>query len=192
MKTGETQELLTDLANVRDDAVRSFRAKWWHLYHHRVFHSDERLLERRDELRLLWLNVSELPSPPEVPPRAKGLFEDWSDEHDTLEEHICKHWLNLPGSKWMVEWTKSSRRITPNPSFLPGRLAFGCVEYGDRLAYCWNPECAARFFIGDRKGRKYCSPACAEPAKRAAKRKWWQENRGKDSKKKDYWRDIEK
>ena len=173
--------LLPGLANMGDDAVNTFRGKWWHLYHHPRLHSEESLLRLRDELRLLWLNVSELPSEPKIPPRAKDLFENWTPTERTLKEHICEHWLEQKGCKWKVEWSGSSRKLSPNPSFLPGMLVSGCLEFGDRLAYCWNPACAAPFFIGDRIGRKYCSPACAEPANRAAKRKWWNENRGKKS-----------
>ena len=192
MKTDQVPQLLTDLANMGENAVQTFRGKWWHFYQHPRLPSDARLLKYRDELRLLWLNVSKPPVPPEIPPRAKDLFEDWTQEERTLEEHVCGHWLVEPGRKWKIEWTRDTRRISPNPAFLPGMLAFGCVEYGNRLAYCWNPDCVARFFIGDRKGRKFCSPACAKPAKRAAKRKWWRENRGTAAKRKDYWKDVNK
>jgi len=172
------KELLVDLASMTDGGVGDFRTKWWSLYHSSRY-SDEYLLERRDELRLLWQSVCNLPSAPETPARAWDLIESWSEWHNTLEEHICQHWLAQRGAGWRVEWKLEARRIYPNPMFLPGMLAFGCVKYGDRLAYCWNPGCRTPFFFADRKGQKHCSKECAEPAKREAKRKWWRENRGK-------------
>ena len=47
-----------------------------------------------------------------------------------------------------------------------------------RLRHCVNLDCPAPFFIA-RNDRPvtYCSSKCAGPAKRAAKRKWWDANR---------------
>ena len=52
-----------------------------------------------------------------------------------------------------------------------------------RALICRNSECSAPCFFRKKKGQEYCSTDCAEWAKRASKRTWWQENRGKDSKK---------
>lgn len=46
----------------------------------------------------------------------------------------------------------------------------------DRMRYCPNPECPAPYFIAIRRSQKYCSDACALPAQREFKRKWWQEH----------------
>jgi hypothetical protein len=51
-----------------------------------------------------------------------------------------------------------------------------------RALHCPNPDCPAPYFFASRKGQKYCSEKCAEPAQRAAKRNWWQQNRGKAAK----------
>lgn len=51
----------------------------------------------------------------------------------------------------------------------------------DRLRHCPNPDCVSPYFIATKKGQKYCSDACAVPAQREAKRKWWAENRGKET-----------
>jgi hypothetical protein len=174
----DAKDLLLDLANMAEDKIEVFRARWWKLYHNPHLYSDEQLLTRRDELRLLWLNVAELPSPPQIPERAKALFESWISTEKTLEEHICDHWLDQPGRQLVTEWNKTRRQISPNPAFLSAMLVSGCLEFGDRFAFCWNPDCPKPYFIGDRKKRKYCSPKCAKPAQRAAKRKWWHENRG--------------
>lgn len=48
-----------------------------------------------------------------------------------------------------------------------------------RALHCPNPECPAPYFFATKKGQKYCSPECAKPAQREAKRKWWDEHRAK-------------
>jgi len=48
---------------------------------------------------------------------------------------------------------------------------------------CENPDCASRrYFVSDRKARRFCSDACAKPAQSDYKTKWWQENRERISK----------
>ena len=46
------------------------------------------------------------------------------------------------------------------------------------LGQCQNPDCR-KLFIEAKSDQKYCSPECAKPSILAAKRKWWDENRGK-------------
>jgi hypothetical protein len=48
----------------------------------------------------------------------------------------------------------------------------------DKLRLCPNPRCPAPYFFATKKGQKFCSTVCAEPAQRESKRKWWNENRG--------------
>jgi hypothetical protein len=43
---------------------------------------------------------------------------------------------------------------------------------------CESPGCASRrYFLSDRKARRFCSDACAKPAQSQYKIEWWQENR---------------
>jgi hypothetical protein len=42
---------------------------------------------------------------------------------------------------------------------------------------CGNPECQIPYFFATKKSQKYCSYECAEPARRASKLRWWNENR---------------
>jgi hypothetical protein len=42
--------------------------------------------------------------------------------------------------------------------------------------FCANSECPAPYFFPDRRGQKYCSEACAAPAQREFKRRWWKES----------------
>jgi len=45
--------------------------------------------------------------------------------------------------------------------------------------HCLNAECPSPYFFRARKSQQYCSPECAKPAQREAKRKWWNEHRAK-------------
>jgi hypothetical protein len=51
-----------------------------------------------------------------------------------------------------------------------------------RALYCDNPECQAPRFFRKKKGQKFCSPECRIWSDRLNKRTWWQEHRGKESK----------
>jgi hypothetical protein len=48
----------------------------------------------------------------------------------------------------------------------------------DKPRRCPNATCPAPYFFATKKGQKFCSTVCAEPAQRESKRKWWNENRG--------------
>ena len=50
-------------------------------------------------------------------------------------------------------------------------------QHMEHARHCANPECAAPYFFATKKNQKYCSPECAEPARRASKLRWWNENR---------------
>lgn len=51
------------------------------------------------------------------------------------------------------------------------------TQLTDSLRRCPNPTCPAPYFFATKKGQKFCSTVCAEPAQRESKRKWWNENR---------------
>jgi hypothetical protein len=97
-----------------------------------------------------------------------------------LPQFICEHWLRGDRNGGLcIHW--SSRQIKANPTFLGTVLAIACVYHSPYLRICRNSDCRARYFIAARKDQKYCSPECAEPAKLAAKRKWWNANRSTKS-----------
>lgn len=50
-------------------------------------------------------------------------------------------------------------------------------QHMEHALHCSNPECPAPYFFATKKSQKYCSPECAEPARRESKLKWWNENR---------------
>ncbi len=53
------------------------------------------------------------------------------------------------------------------------------TRLADRMLRCANPNCANPYFFRMKKGQKYCSAVCGDPARRESKRAWWNQNRGK-------------
>ena len=176
--------ILVDLANMQEGDDVRFR-KRWNVYES---YSDKKLLGLRDELRLLWPGyvseeVMSRPMSADNSARVEDLdplVRNWLEHRPrdmSLEEFICEQWLHraVRNNGLLVDW--SSKRLTPDQTSLPVVLLWGCLQNGDRLAYCQNPECPAPYFIRTRKQQKFCTEACAAPAKREAKRKWWNANR---------------
>jgi len=54
------------------------------------------------------------------------------------------------------------------------------TQLTDKIRRCPNPECPAPYFFATKGLQKFCSTPCAAPAQREAKRRWWNENRGKN------------
>ena len=52
------------------------------------------------------------------------------------------------------------------------------LQYSRRLAICANLDngCPTPYFIRSKPNQRFCSDACARPAQRAFKRKWWNEH----------------
>ncbi len=192
----KSADLLFDLANTEDQGIATFRRKWDRLYRR---YSNRELLTLRDELRLLWGHVTPLDEaewrdqPASVTlgdvcsgmtEGQKQLFKRWLTAppwaNESLEGVICQRWLNQEKGGTLVYWTPTEKRIRANPRSLPVVLAWACVNHAEHLGFCRNPECANPYFIAGRNDQRYCSPECAHPAKKAAKLKWWRENRGKD------------
>ncbi|HWY69575.1 MAG TPA: hypothetical protein VNX88_12975 [Terriglobales bacterium] len=80
-------------------------------------------------------------------------------------------------SETMAEWL-----FEPPPQATPLEAAlFHFSKIGDRAKHCGYTDCHTPYFIAEKRWQKFCSEACAGPANREAKRKWWSENRGKES-----------
>lgn len=194
--------LLDDLANLHSDntSVEQFRQQWGQWYRHT---NREEVLRRQEELRALWedldrrrrrvspsrimrlprdfseaeeLSVEQLPEP-------ENLYERWGSvvTQETLPEFICNGWLFEASQSFRVSLDRG--RLVANPRSLPTGLALGVLKYSRRLAICRNPKCLNKYFIAAKRDQRYCSNECAWPAKKAAKRKWWKDNRGKKSRK---------
>jgi hypothetical protein len=170
----ELEEFMCDLANTRDDKGSLVRLR--RTYEERLMsYSINELVLYRDELRLLWHPENGIP---DVEHQA---FRDWLKVRPEAEpgEMICSRWLGRSTVGLLAVWQKDRRELIPSVADLPAILVYGCLLFGDRLSYCQNPECSNPWFISARRDQQYCSNVCAWPAKKAAKRKWWAENRVK-------------
>ena len=83
----------------------------------------------------------------------------------------------IPGTE--DEAVRYVRQSTPPPAAEIEAAAFYLQKNLRRALYCPNPACPAPYFFSKKKGQRYCSEACALPAQREAKRKWWNENRAR-------------
>lgn len=54
---------------------------------------------------------------------------------------------------------------------------FYFLRNGDLAKVCKNESCPAPYYFAIRRSQKFCTDVCAGPAKRAAKLRWWNENR---------------
>jgi len=182
-----TEDLLYELANLHDDALPRFRKKWAKVFSK---YTREELLTRRDELRLLWTschshlehfthNAWSNVVAPRVTERTQGLYSYWENSYrGLLEQCICDHWIGLERMGWRAAWAAGEKAIKANPRCLPAVLAWSCIN-AERLGFCRNEKCGAPFFLARRSDQLFCSNECAWPAKKAAKLKWWHENRAK-------------
>ena len=110
------------------------------------------LLRMRDELRKAW-EIADL--------RRK----EW--KLFLLREKF--HQMSAAAAEQMTE--------PPPPSGMDFALRY-FLRVIHKARQCENPECdARRFFISDRRTRRFCSDACAKPAQSEYKSKWWEENR---------------
>jgi hypothetical protein len=183
----KTASLLADLVLLDRESMGAFRKRWNKFYRR---YSDEDLLLRKDELRFLWHELA-----PRRPfRRMEDLFhhtegtERLENDYDhsgapdrgiRLPQFICEYWLRKERDGLHIDWR--TRQIKARPASLPTVLAIGCLYHAPYLQICPTIDCGVRHFIAARKDQKYCSPGCAAPAKLAAKRKWWNTNRGSES-----------
>lgn len=63
------------------------------------------------------------------------------------------------------------------PPVNPIEAAIFHFQHSRKARRCRNIDCAEPYFFASKKGQEFCCRDCALPAQRAAKRKWWNENR---------------
>jgi hypothetical protein len=69
---------------------------------------------------------------------------------------------------------------TSPPPFTPLQQALRYLQMeGQRARRCANAECSAPYFLSKRRNQKFCGDDCALPARLEAKRRWWDNKRGK-------------
>jgi len=171
----QLKRFLCELANAREEASHY---EWLHKKFPTFFAAwvtMNELILYRDELRLLWHPRDG------VPVQDWREYEAWQKIRPDAEpgEMICNRWLKRSEIGLLAVWDKTRRELIPSQADLPAILVYGCLLFADRLSYCGNPQCSAPWYIGKRRGQQYCSDECSWPAKKAAKKKWWDANRAK-------------
>lgn len=73
------------------------------------------------------------------------------------------------------------RFLQPPPEKTPFEAAVSYFQdkIGNRAKHCAHDDCPEPYFIAEKRWQKFCSEACAGPANRESKRKWWKDNRAK-------------
>jgi hypothetical protein len=87
--------------------------------------------------------------------------------------------------RFFREWTGADL-LEDVPRVCPFEAAVYWLQVNQKLmVYCAGPVCSAPYFLREpkAKGQAYCSPECADPARREAKLRWWNENRRTTAKK---------
>lgn len=83
------------------------------------------------------------------------------------------HWGGYDTPKRLTDYA-----LQDVPEISPFEAAIYWAQMNQKLMlYCEGPTCSAPYFFRSEKGQKYCSPECADPARREAKLKWWNANR---------------
>jgi|GEM_PF-3163932 hypothetical protein len=78
-----------------------------------------------------------------------------------------------------ADLAKQAKEATP-PTMTPFEKAFFHLQRNlYRARVCRNPECSAPYFFRQKKGEEFCSPDCKAWGRRASKRNWWRDHRGK-------------
>jgi hypothetical protein len=109
--------------------------------------------------------------------RAK--FHQWKTQVEFFRHHPPVH-IDQVDIRVHEQLWKSLEEPPPISDFEAAIFYFQ-TSISDRAKYCGGPDCPAPYFIATKRWQKYCSLACAGPAGREAKRKWWHEHKGKGS-----------
>lgn len=81
-------------------------------------------------------------------------------------------------SRFFEDCAAGTELLEDVPRICPFEAAVYWLQVNQKLmVYCAGPMCAAPYFFRSEKGQRYCSPECADPARKEAKLKWWNENR---------------
>lgn len=114
------------------------------------------ILDLRNVVRRVWVE-------PDLRTKRYGVFLLWK-------------WAMYPGFLEGASIGVPLMPLTlPPPTLFEQSLQY-LLDSADLAHYCANPDCPAPYFFAKRRSQRYCSDACAEPARREFKRKWWTEH----------------
>jgi hypothetical protein len=180
--------LLEELANLRDEAEasRRFWERFQNFFQPGAFRVNE-------IARSQWAQVGDQPvgvwttaTPLSTEGRSQMLHEELSRMRDLLRE--AWEINDLRRKEWkLFQLREKFHQMTvadenqmsepPPPSGIDFALRY-LLRVMHKARTCENPECKSRrYFISDRRARRFCSDACAKPAQSEYKSEWWLENR---------------
>ena len=115
----------------------------------------------------------------------------WAGKKQGTEGHnvalrlgVAPYGRSEEGGEWVVaqlpsievDWEEGS--LVPAPRSLNDIVWFTLLMHSRRLAICANKDngCPTPYFLRNKPKHRFCSDACALPAQREFKRKWWSEH----------------
>lgn len=181
----KAEQLLTDWANLpgpwplvlgndaasREVGKRFADAQKWIQQRHKDVLADSFVvgdLKLRDFLRKAW-------DSPDLREREWFLYK-FRDHYQNMVRRFDMSYQQVRKDE-ADEMNVMAPRHAPPPLTAIEAAAFYLNRNFDFAQHCLNPDCAAPYFFGRRRGQKYCSGKCAGTAKRAAKLRWWTKNR---------------
>jgi len=179
------QELLTDLANLRDQHA----CAWFLKKYRKEFAPEPDLLALREGLRLIWTFSASGSN--EERRAAETILGNWLAWRPTRKlermwheyENRLKHpseALPRPPLYITVRASLVSHQLLPSPGSLRGALVQGVLEWWGLLMYCANPDCVSPYFIAKRKDQTVCdAQECKAEKQRQHALKWWRVHRAK-------------
>jgi hypothetical protein len=118
------------------------------------------LLPLRDAVRNVWKER-------DLTARRLGILRIAQDQYH-------QYWASDTDPSWAFP-KDVDRASRPIPTPFQQMLEY-LIRPNVRTSICTNPQCSAPYFFSSRLGRKFCSDACALPAQRKFKRRWWAEH----------------
>lgn len=119
--------------------------------------------------------------------QAQSIVRDtWEGKHSGIEGFQAELSLGLRCSEEdeftsppiQVDWEGSSLSVAPRN--LHDLVWFALIQHSQRLGVCEShikgEGCPTPYFLKYRPMARFCSEACAGPAQRESKRRWWGEH----------------
>ncbi len=115
----------------------------------------------------------------DIHPEAREAFDDRAREwiiDIQLRNRFWEDWIN-GDARWRTPlYSLVQRRFYPPPYRFEQAMTY-LKRNLHLIKICLNRKCAEPYFWAAKPNRLYCSDQCAAPAKKAAKLKWWNDNR---------------
>jgi hypothetical protein len=164
-------ELLTEFANTRAEDCERFDSRWFKQTGQAWYAGTGREVGAQSFLQV-----------------QQQVQEIWEGKHKDSESQIIAHGLSLlvprqeegyaDTSQLLFHVSWESGCIWARPRDLGDYVWLSLLQYSRQLAVCGNREngCPAPYFIRKKPNQKFCSDACALPAQREFKRRWFREH----------------